>query len=123
MEKLYIKGKADTPEILADGNNGLFELSGKSLPEDSIAFYGPLDEYVREYIKNPKENTVINLRPLYLNSSSAKRLVDIINRFTELVGKGYSVKLNWYNPDDDEDIEDEGKEFAYMTKLPINFVK
>jgi len=38
IEKLYIKGTEDTPEIILDRENAVFEISGRSLPENVNIF-------------------------------------------------------------------------------------
>ena len=35
MEILNLEGAEDTPKIILDKKNGIFEISGRSLPEDS----------------------------------------------------------------------------------------
>ena len=42
MDTLNIKGTAETPNVIFDPANNLFEISGKSLPEDGKEFYNPL---------------------------------------------------------------------------------
>ena len=45
MEKFVIKETAKTPSINFDPEHGLFEIKGKSIPENSIEFYSPLLEF------------------------------------------------------------------------------
>jgi hypothetical protein len=49
MEILNLKGTEDTPTILLDKKNGIFEISGRSLPEDSAEFYKPVIEWINAY--------------------------------------------------------------------------
>ncbi len=122
METLRIEKRIDSPLVIADGESGLFEVSGKSLPEDAVEFYKPLEKYVLEYVKSPKSKTVINLKLEYLNTSSSKKLLDIVGYFEKLPAQGYEVELYWYFHEDDQDMIDEGNEFAHMTTLKVNFV-
>ncbi|MDI3526403.1 MAG: hypothetical protein PWR03_586 [Tenuifilum sp.] len=122
MDTLKIEEKLDSPMVFADAQNGYFEIKGKSLPEDAVEFYTPLDKYVAEYIKNPQPKTVFNLKLEYLNTSSSKKILDIISHFEKLPSQGYEVELNWYHRDDDQDMIDEGIEFAHMTTLKVNFI-
>ncbi|MCB8964406.1 MAG: DUF1987 domain-containing protein [Bacteroidales bacterium] len=122
MEQLHIEGRIDAPHINADGDKGHFEIIGKSLPEDAVEFYRPLERYIIEYAKAPQELTVIDLKLEYLNSSSSKKLLDIIGHIEKIAAEGYQVEVNWYQRDDDQDMIDEGIEFAHMTSLKINFV-
>ena len=77
MDIFFIKESEDLPGIKIDPNAGKLEFVGKSLPEDPTAFYIPVEEAVREYIKSPKPTTTIELRLEYLNSSSQKRILEI----------------------------------------------
>lgn len=122
MENLFIEKKKDSPEIVADGEKGLFVITGKSLPEDAKEFYLPLERYVQAYITNPQKKTTVNLRLEYLNSSSSKKLLDIMVYFEKLRDSGYEVEVNWFHNIDDQDILDEGVEFAHMTSLEVNFI-
>jgi len=122
MDILKIDKRIDSPMVLADGQSGYFEVNGKSLPEDAVEFYKPLENYVQEYVKSPQQKTTINLKLEYLNTSSSKKLLDIIGYFEALPSQGYEVELNWYHRDEDQDMIDEGVEFAHMTSLKVNFI-
>jgi len=122
MDILKIEKRIDSPMVLADGQSGYFEVNGKSLPEDAVEFYKPLENYVQEYVKSPQQKTTINLKLEYLNTSSSKKLLDIIGYFEALPSQGYEVVLNWYHRDEDQDMIDEGVEFAHMTSLKVNFI-
>ncbi|MBC7126135.1 MAG: DUF1987 domain-containing protein [Bacteroidales bacterium] len=122
MNILKIEKRIDSPMVLADGESGYFEVNGKSLPEDAVEFYRPLEKYIQEYVKSPKQKTTFNLKLEYLNTSSSKKLLDIIGYFEGLPSQGYQVELNWYHRDEDQDMIDEGIEFAHMTNLKVNFI-
>jgi hypothetical protein len=42
MEKIEIRETPKTPSVLFDPEQGLFEIRGKSIPENSNGFYTPL---------------------------------------------------------------------------------
>jgi len=44
MEALSIDGTAKTPSVKFDGQEGVIEIKGRSIPENSIEFYKPLVE-------------------------------------------------------------------------------
>lgn len=123
MEKLFIEDREDSPSVLFDKIIGLIEIKGKSLPEDAIVFYKPLEDAVRQYINAPLQKTTFNFRLEYLNSSSAKKILEIITLLETLPAKGYVVTLNWYYKEEDDDMLEEGQEFSRMTNLHINFEK
>ena len=53
MEILNLEGTEDTPKIILDKKNGIFEISGRSLPEDSAEFYRPVLEWIEKYSSDP----------------------------------------------------------------------
>lgn len=120
MDKFIIEATEETPEVLIDYAQGIIEISGKSLPEDSVAFFIPVEEAIRKYKEEPVKKTIINLRLEYLNSSSQKRILEIISLFENFPDMGMEVLINWYYLPDDDDMIDEGKEFSRMISLPIN---
>ncbi|MFP4555814.1 MAG: DUF1987 domain-containing protein [Bacteroidales bacterium] len=123
MEKLLIMATDESPQVLFDPGKGLLDLSGKSLPEDIHEFYSPLEDAVKKYMKAPQEKTIINFDLMYLNSSSTKRILEIITCFETIHKKGYNVILNWYYNQYDEDMMEEGEEFARLTELPVNIIE
>ncbi len=122
MDIFFIKESEDLPGIKIDPNAGKLEFVGKSLPEDPTAFYIPVEEAVREYIKSPKPTTTIELRLEYLNSSSQKRILEILSLFEKIINDKTKVYINWYYPGEDEDILEEGRDIAKILKLQVNLI-
>ena len=120
MENYYNEATVDSPSMLFDTEKGLIEIKGKSLPEDAIICYSPLLLLVREYVKSPKPKTTLVFRLEYLNTSSSKKILEIISLLEELPSKGYAVEIKWFYNTNDEDMHDEGEEFKKMTDLPIS---
>ncbi|NOU17638.1 MAG: DUF1987 domain-containing protein [Bacteroidales bacterium] len=123
MEKLFIEATIDSPSLLFDGDMGIIEITGKSLPENAIVCYSPLQKLVKEYITNPQQKTIINFRLEYLNSSSAKNIVEILTALEQLPIKGYVVEIKWFYKAEDDDMLEEGEEFRRMTSIPITLEK
>jgi hypothetical protein len=123
MEKLFIEATIDSPSLLFDGDKGIIEIAGKSLPENAIVCYSPLQKLVKEYIANPQQKTTINFRLEYLNSSSAKNIVEILTILEQLQPKGYVVEIKWFYKAEDDDMLEEGEEFRRMTSIPISLEK
>ena len=57
MEAITFEGTAKTPTVKFDAANGIFEIKGRSIPENSIEFYKPLVDWLDEYAKSPQDNT------------------------------------------------------------------
>lgn len=123
MEKYFIEATEDSPSILFDKDKGLIEIKGRSLPEDAITCYNPLYKLVKEYAISPKQITTFNFRLGYLNSSSAKKILEVISLLENLPAQGFQVDLNWFYNTEDEDMHEEGEEFKRLTDLKLNLIK
>lgn len=123
MAKLLILATDESPQIMFDPSRGILDIFGKSLPENIIDFYSPLEQAVVEYIDNPQPETIISFDLVYLNSASTKRILEVIRHFEKLHNSGGKVVFNWYHDQFDEDMRDEGEEFARLTDLAVKIIK
>lgn len=117
MEILNLEGTEDTPKILLDKDNGIFEISGRSLPEDSAEFYQPVLEWIDAYAGEPKEKTDFTFKLEYFNTASSKLILDVLSALEDIEG----TTIQWYFHEDDEDMEEAGEEFSELVELPFEF--
>lgn len=123
MTRLEILATDESPKVIFDPERGILEIAGKSLPEDTKEFYNPIITMAQSYIKNPKPHTIINLSLVYLNSSSTKKVLELVTYFEEIEKKGFTVELNWFYQEHDEDMLEEGEEFERLTDLKVKFIE
>ena len=119
MEVIKIKGTDDTPNVILDKDNQLFEISGRSLPEDVTAFYDPILDWLDEYAQNPNPKTVFNFKLEYFNTASSKLLLDVLMKLEDMCDDGEDIVVKWHYPDDDEDMEEAGEEYADIVDVPF----
>jgi hypothetical protein len=117
MEILKLEGTSDTPNIILDKTNGIFEISGRSLPEDSVEFYRPVLEWIGGYAKAPSAKTNFTFKLEYFNTSSSKLILDVLSALEGIPG----MNIEWCYQEEDEDMEEAGKEFAEMVELPFAY--
>ncbi len=122
MEVIKIKGTDDTPNVILDAENGIMEISGRSLPEDVAAFYEPILDWFDEYAEGPKSKTVVDFKLVYFNTASSKLLLDILLKLEEMCDNGHEVLVRWHYPDDDEDMEEAGEEYADIVEVPFEHI-
>ncbi|MBN2272869.1 MAG: DUF1987 domain-containing protein [Bacteroidales bacterium] len=122
MEPLDIKATNDTPRVLFDPDNNLFEISGRSLPEDVVTFYQPVLDWLEEYNQNPLKNTDFVFKYIYFNTATSKLVQDILMKLEHLQENGYAVKVIWYYEQDDEDMLDLGIEFQENVNIPFEII-
>jgi len=118
---LYIKGTSKTPEV--DFSSGVIQLSGRSIPEDAVAFYQPLLRWVHSYIEEPEALTKVNFKIEYINSGSNRFIFAIFKLLDECFSKGHEVSITWYYEEDDDTIKGLGKDFQSLLKVPIKLVE
>jgi hypothetical protein len=117
MRSVKIEETDETPRIYLNKEKGIFEISGRSLPEDSADFYNPILEWVSEYRKTPNANTELVLKLEYLNTASSKFIQDILATFEGVD----QARIVWYYMEDDESMEEIGRELAEIVEVPFEF--
>ena len=122
MEVIKIKGTDDTPNVVLDADNGGFEISGRSLPEDVAAFYEPIIEWLDLYSKSPLDKTIFDFKLEYFNTASSKLLLDVLLKLEDMADDGNDVLVRWHYPDDDEDMQEAGEEYADIVDVPFEQV-
>lgn len=123
MENLHLEASAKTPEVVFDSNSGKLILKGRSIPENSIEFYKPLNDWIDAYASSPKEVTTIDVKLEYFNTSSSKCILDLFKKLERLNTSGSEVSVNWYFEEDDEDMEEAGEDYQAIIKLPFNMIE
>ncbi|MFP4366155.1 MAG: DUF1987 domain-containing protein [Bacteroidales bacterium] len=117
METIKINGTDDTPGIILDANSEVFEISGRSLPEDVTAFYDPVLNWLDEYAEKPNPKTEFVFKLTYFNTASSKVLLDILMKLEDINNDGNEVIVKWYSPEDDEDMQEAGEEYADIVDI------
>lgn len=122
MNSIKIESQEDTPKIVFDPENNIFEISGRSLPEDASLFYEPIIEWLKEYAENPNENTDLHIKMNYFNTASSKLLLDILMIMEDMVEAGSSCNIKWFYDEEDEDMEEAGEEYSELIDVPFELV-
>jgi hypothetical protein len=123
MENLNLEGSAKTPTVKFDSTNGVLELKGRSIPENSIEFYKPLNDWIEAYGANPQPNTIVEVKLEYFNTSSSKCILDLFKQLEKLNSGNTEVKVNWYFEEDDEDMEEAGEDYQAIIDLPFKMIE
>lgn len=122
MEALIIQSTEDTPEVIFDPENNIFRISKISVPEDAYEFYQPVIQWIKKYAENPLEETVIEFDLEYVNSASAKQLIQLLMALEDLNTKT-KLTVKWLYEPIDEDMKMLGKRFKNLADLNFEFVE
>ncbi len=72
MEPLLIEGKINTPSVNFNSDSGLLNIEGRSIPENPVKFYLPIEDWIVNYLlTNPSE-----ISPRYQQRKSPPALTD-----------------------------------------------
>jgi hypothetical protein len=111
MKILSIENSEDTPKVVLNKDKGVFEISGRSIPEDSTAFYKPVLEWIEDYKKAPNPTTKFSFNFEYLNTSSSKLVQEILSALENLEG----ATIIWNYKKNDDDMKEIGEDFSSLT--------
>ena len=123
MNPIIISATDDTPGVRLDAASDIFEISGRSLPEDVTKFYKPILDWLDEYAQSPNAHTVFDFKLSYFNTASSKIILDILMKLEGMHDAGKSISIKWHFPSDDEDMEEAGNEYAEIVSVPIELVE
>jgi len=111
-------GTSTTPEVHFDGKSGNFSITGKSFWEDVEKFYFPLTQWLKDtYLVAPAERTRLTIQLDYLNTSTSKQLFDVFALLQSLTEEDKEVEIVWRFHEDDEDLEEQGKDYQSMLSI------
>lgn len=119
MNSLIIQKTDSTPEI-SFLQKGEINITGRSLPEDVHKFYDPLIDWVKNLAV---ENVKVDLKLEYLNTSSTKKLLNLLVALDEN-SKINTINVRWYYEFDDIDMEDLGGIYAdELKRIKIQLIE
>ncbi len=122
MEALILKPTYNSPSVSFDAQTGLLEIGGRSIPEHANMFYEKLITWVKEYALTKPPKTEVNIKLDYLNSSSHKYLIELLEKLESIHTNGNQILVNWYFEEDDDEIKETGHECSELVKVPFNFI-
>lgn len=122
MEKINLESTATTPQVVFDKEQGYFEITGKSLPENTFEFYKPLLEWMDEYVANPKSESTLVFKLEYFNTASTAHFLRLIKKLEKVYKDGQTVVVKWFHDEEDDDMREAGKDFQLLVKVPIEII-
>lgn len=121
MENILVNPTRVTPSVSVDYVNNIFELKGKSSPENAPGFYGKILEYLDSYNHSGDTQVVANFELEYFNTSTSKCLYDVFRKLQAMNENGKDVTINWFYEDWDEDMLEAGEDYNDLIDMDFNF--
>jgi len=131
LKPLLFESTKLTPYVYFNPDDGRFEMSGYSRPENIRKFYKPLFDYIDNFQKELEEkalkgskkaiNILFVFKFTYINSVSTKFLCEFLAKFERLKENGVSFSIKWYYEENDEDMCELGVDISNIIRHPFNF--
>ncbi|MFM1876099.1 MAG: hypothetical protein RL266_1836 [Bacteroidota bacterium] len=122
-EKLYIAPTDLSPEISFDSVELKFVIQGRSMPENSEAFYEPVLAWLRTNFAGKRAEAAFDINLDYYNTGSFIRLMGLFNLLDELNKVGNQFSVRWICESEDEDNIADGRSFKEVVKLPFEIIE
>lgn len=96
MERLFISQTRATPEIDFSLETGVLKISGQSYPENAFKFYEPILAWIDQLFAgdNGRQRVILEITMPYLNTSSSKCMMMILEKCEEAGRGGWDIVVN-----------------------------
>lgn len=122
IDKLHLAATSSTPTVDFDPDSGVLQLAGESYPENAFDFFRPLLAWVAAYVERGTAPVVAELALSYLNTSSIKSVMDLLDLLEAAHRAGRTVTVRWSYPEDNDRALEMIEEFKEEVTLPFFIV-
>lgn len=119
MNQLTISGTQSTPSVNGNWETGTLSMTGDSYPENSYEFFTEVITWVERYLAASDRPLTLELRLIYMNTSSIKAMMDIFDILADVHDQGRKVGVNWYYDIRNERIAELAEEFKEDCEFPF----
>jgi hypothetical protein len=126
MQNIIIRTNEDEfykPEVNFDSVNGVCTIAGESYIEEINEFYNPLIEWLRQYTADKHKSLVFNFKLSYYNTSSSKKIIEILKILKNFKNNGGKLTINWFYHERDTDIIEDAEDFMLISGLQFNLIQ
>lgn len=123
MESLDIQATKSSPLVAFDPAAGVLQIEGQSYPENPVRFYEPVLSALEGWLTEKTAAVLtVNINLSYMNTSSSKCLMNLLDRLDSASRAGRTVSVNWYYDRDDEMAYESAEEFREGLEVPFNVI-
>jgi hypothetical protein len=123
LDILQLEATRSTPEIIFNPRSHELSVRGQSYPENSFKFYEPILQWVDAYLLNVGDEKVdIQFCLPYINTSSSKCIMMLLEKFNKAYHDGKKLNLTWFCSEDNESEIECAEEFKEDLDLPFQIL-
>jgi hypothetical protein len=108
--------------MAVDITYGILNFTGRSILTDPKVFFEPITQWVTKYLRNPAEETVVNIKLEYIDTSSTQSLYQILRQLNSVRKKGLAFVVNWYIEMDDPEMKELGELIEQRLGVEFRYV-
>jgi len=120
MENLFIPKTNKTPEVNFQ-LDGSMTMTGVSIPENVLSFYQPIIDWLQNFESENLNSVCLTLTLDYLNTSSLRILLDILEIIDNYKNKGATIKFIWKYEADDDDLLELGQDIELSGRIKFEY--
>ncbi|MEI6874007.1 MAG: DUF1987 domain-containing protein [Spirochaetota bacterium] len=118
---LSIEATKSTPRIHYSEERRTLEVFGESYPENSFSFFAPVFAWFHAELPGLAELTLeVNVK--YMNSSSTKCMLDMLDLLVEAARKGCRTRVRWLHEAGNDRALELAEEFKEEVDIPFEIV-
>lgn len=122
MNDFSIEGTQSSPAISSDWQAGVLTMQGDSYPENSYELFHQVFTWIEGFLQEANRPLTLELRLLYLNTSSIKALMDIFDLLEAAHGQGKPVSVSWHYDHRNERVVELAEEFKEDCTFPFTIL-
>lgn len=122
MDSFRIGATSCSPLIDFDAATGVLRIEGESYPENSFEFYAPVFGWLEEFLKEPPQSVVLEIGLSYLNTSSIKCMIDMLELLDGVHRGGRDVRVQWHYDRENDRALEMAEEFKEDVSLPFEIL-
>lgn len=120
MDDLIIR--ATDKSMAVDISYGILSFTGRSILTDPKIFFDPINTWVGKYLKEPADETVLNVKLEYIDTSSTQSLYQILRQLNSVRKKGLVFMVNWYIEEDDPEMKELGELIEQRLGVEFHYI-
>ncbi|WP_127579385.1 DUF1987 domain-containing protein [Paenibacillus koleovorans] len=124
MKELQVAATKSTPHVHFDPGTGLLLIKGQCYPENAYQFFEPLLSWLDEFLDQAEQHVQmsIQLHLPYMNTSSTKCFMILLEKLDESYRTGRGIQLLWYYDADNESELECAEQFREDLSLPFELI-
>jgi len=121
MATLIIEPTKKTPEINFNAEAGQLSLTGMSCSENALGFFQPIYQWLEENASVFPEGTTFLLKLKYYNTSSAKCILELLDKVAAISSKNTPINITW-DIEGDDDMRESAENYSSIIDYPIEII-